>query len=82
MGDGLETRLTADLAARARHSRKPTTADAAEQTVIERTEWARRLDGELNQLHAQLAMIHQSRWIKLGRTVGLGRVGLTRRTEE
>jgi hypothetical protein len=46
--------------------------DDAEQTVVERTEWAQRLDAQLTQIHAQLAMIRQSRWIKLGRTVGLG----------
>lgn len=69
----IETRLTADLAARARHLVQTVQLlDAAEQTVIERTEWARRLEGELNQIQTQLAMIRQSRWIKLGRTVGLG----------
>lgn len=69
----LETRFTADLAARASQLAEAVRLlDAAEQTVVERTEWAQRLNRELNQLHAQLAMIRQSRWIKLGRTVGLG----------
>jgi SAM-dependent methyltransferase len=69
----LETRLTADLAARARHlTQTLELLDAAEQTVVERTEWAHRLEAELNQLQAQFAMLRQSRWIKLGRTVGLG----------
>ncbi len=69
----IETRLTADLAARAKQLAETVRLlDTAEQTVVERTEWAQRLDGELNQIRAQLAMIRQSRWIKLGRTVGLG----------
>lgn len=69
----IETRLTADLAARARHLAETNKLlDDAEQTVVERTEWAQRLDRELSQLQAQLAMIRQSRWIKLGRSVGLG----------
>jgi SAM-dependent methyltransferase len=69
----VETRLTADLAARAQQlAQTVNLLDAAEQTVVERTEWARRLDADLNQLQAQFAMLRQSRWIKLGRTVGLG----------
>jgi ubiquinone/menaquinone biosynthesis C-methylase UbiE len=68
-----ETRLTADLAARAELlSSTVRLLDAAEATVIQRTEWAQRLEVELAQLQAQIAMIRQSRWIKLGRTVGLG----------
>ncbi len=69
----VETRLTADLAARAQQlANTVQLLDAAEQTVVERTEWAQRLDRDLNQIQAQLGMIRQSRWIKLGRTVGLG----------
>jgi len=68
-----ETRLTADLVARAEHlSNTVRLLDAAEATVIERTEWAQRLEAELAQLQAKLAMIRQSRWVKLGRTIGLG----------
>ncbi len=69
----LETRLTADLAARAQQlTQTVQLLDEAEQTVVERTEWARRLETELTQLQAQFAMLRQSRWIKVGRTVGLG----------
>lgn len=69
----IETRLTADLAARAQQLADTVhLLDAAEQSVIERTQWAQRLDAELTQLRAQLAMIRESRWIKMGRTVGLG----------
>jgi ubiquinone/menaquinone biosynthesis C-methylase UbiE len=68
-----ETRLTADLAARAEHLASTVRLlDAAEATVVERTEWAQRLDTELAQLQAKLALIRQSRWVKLGRTIGLG----------
>lgn len=69
----LEARLTADLAARAAQlAQTVQLLDAAEQTVTERTQWAQRLDAELNQLRARLEMIRQSRWLKLGRTAGLG----------
>lgn len=69
----IETRLTADLAARAEHlAATVRLLDAAEATVVERTQWAQRLEAELAQLHALLAMIRESRWIKLGRTAGLG----------
>ncbi len=68
-----ETRLTADLAARAEHlASTARQLDAAEATVIERTEWAHRLQAELTERQTQLSMIRDSRWIKLGRTVGLG----------
>lgn len=46
--------------------------DRAETTVIERTEWARRLDTQLQETVAQLEMVRQSRWLKLGRQLGLG----------
>jgi SAM-dependent methyltransferase len=69
----IETRLTADLAARADLLADTVRLlDAAEQTVVERTQWAQRLDAELAQLRTQLAMIRESRWLKVGRTVGLG----------
>jgi SAM-dependent methyltransferase len=68
-----ETRLTADLAARAEHlAATVRLLDAAEATVIERTEWAQSLDAQLAQARAQLEMIRQSRWLKLGRAFGLG----------
>ncbi len=46
--------------------------DIAEATVIERTDWARRLDAQLQETTAQLEMVRQSRWLKLGRQLGLG----------
>jgi ubiquinone/menaquinone biosynthesis C-methylase UbiE len=68
-----ETRLTAELAARTEHlAATVRSLDAAEATVVERTEWAQRLDRQLAQLRAQLEMIRQSRWVKVGRTFGVG----------
>jgi len=68
-----ETRLTADLAARAEQvAATVRLLDAAEATVIERTRWAQGLDAQLQHLQTQLDLIRQSRWLKLGRSVGLG----------
>ena len=46
--------------------------DRAEATVIERTDWARRLDTQLQETIAQLELVRKSRWLKLGRQLGLG----------
>jgi septal ring factor EnvC (AmiA/AmiB activator) len=49
--------------------------DALHQTekeLAERTEWALRLDRESAELSRQLALYRESRWVKLGRKVGLG----------
>jgi SAM-dependent methyltransferase len=46
--------------------------DQAETTVVERTEWAQRLNVELEAERARMEMIRQSRWMKLGRTAGVG----------
>ncbi|MBZ5672945.1 MAG: methyltransferase domain-containing protein [Acidobacteriia bacterium] len=46
--------------------------DTAEATVVERTDWARRLDTQLRETAAQLEMVRQSRWLKLGRQLRLG----------
>ena len=68
-----ETRLTAEIQMIAAALTKSTTAH--EQTAKElqdRTAWAQRLDEEKRQLEEQLTMVRASRWIKLGRKVGLG----------
>ncbi|MEO8100386.1 MAG: methyltransferase domain-containing protein [Acidobacteriota bacterium] len=49
-----------------------TLLDTAEAAVVERTQWAQQLNAELEALRARMEMLRQSRWIKLGRTVGLG----------
>lgn len=46
--------------------------DTAEATVRERTVWAQTAEAARSQLAAQIEMIRASRWVKLGRTVGLG----------
>jgi SAM-dependent methyltransferase len=44
----------------------------AEKTVGERTRWAQRLNAEVEQLRRNLALLEASRWVRLGRSVGLG----------
>jgi ubiquinone/menaquinone biosynthesis C-methylase UbiE len=46
--------------------------DAAEASVRERTIWAQTAEAQRADLAAQLEMIRESRWVKMGRTVGLG----------
>lgn len=61
-----EKRLTTDIdQLRAR-------LQEAETTIEERTRWAQDLDAQLAALHNQLALVRDSRWIKLGRSVGVG----------
>jgi SAM-dependent methyltransferase len=68
-----ERRLTADLAARCNELAETVRLlDAAEATVVERTLWAQRAQASLDTLEAQLRMIRQSRWVRLGRAVGIG----------
>jgi SAM-dependent methyltransferase len=43
-----------------------------EKELEERTAWARRLEEEGRRLDAQLSLVRASRWVKLGRKVGLG----------
>jgi ubiquinone/menaquinone biosynthesis C-methylase UbiE len=68
-----ESRLTAELVAlRERFSETLRLLDQAENTVVQRTHWAQRLDEQVHQMEAQIALIQHSRWVKLGRKVGLG----------
>ncbi|HWQ55333.1 MAG TPA: methyltransferase domain-containing protein [Bryobacteraceae bacterium] len=46
--------------------------NTAESLVIERTNWALDLQGRVEHLEGILAMCRSSRWVKLGRRVGLG----------
>ena len=46
--------------------------DDAENRVKERTEWALKLDREVEALRAKLAMVESSRWVKLGKAIGVG----------
>jgi SAM-dependent methyltransferase len=68
-----EQRLTADLERRvAQLAETVRLLDLAETTVVERTDWARGLDVQLQETAAQLALVRQSRWLRLGRQLGLG----------
>ena len=44
----------------------------AEKTLDERTSWAQSLDAEVERLRGKLALLESSRWVRLGRRVGLG----------
>jgi len=44
----------------------------AEKTVEERTRWAQGLNAEVEQLRRKLTLLEASRWVRLGRRVGLG----------
>lgn len=46
--------------------------DRAEATVTERTEWGQRLQERVNAIEQVLAMVRESRWVKLGRAAGVG----------
>jgi ubiquinone/menaquinone biosynthesis C-methylase UbiE len=68
-----ERRLSADLASKCDELAQTVAfLDRAEATVTERTLWAQRVQARLDQLEPQLQMIRESRWVKLGRTLGLG----------
>ncbi len=50
--------------------------DEAEARVVERTEWAQALDARVQELEAALGMVQSSRWVRLGRKLGVGpRIG-------
>jgi SAM-dependent methyltransferase len=69
----LETRLTAEIDHRTQELALAVDAlHRTEKDLEERTAWAQRLNEEKRQLEAQLAMVRASRWLKLGRRIGLG----------
>jgi SAM-dependent methyltransferase len=68
-----ERRLSAELSAKCDELFEAVQfLERSEKTVVERTEWAQRTQAQVDQLQAELRMIRDSRWIKIGRTVGLG----------
>ena len=68
-----EAQLSAEIASRcAELAEAVRLLEKAENTVIERTRWAQDLNVRLDQLEAQFNMLRASRWIRLGRMVGLG----------
>jgi len=68
-----ERRLTGELAKKSDDLAEAVRLlDTAEATVVERTLWAQQLHKRLEHAEAQVRMIRESRWIKLGRRFGLG----------
>jgi 2-polyprenyl-3-methyl-5-hydroxy-6-metoxy-1,4-benzoquinol methylase len=68
-----ETRLTAEIQEIAKqHADVVAALEKSDAELQERTAWALRLEEEKRQLEEQLNMVRASRWIKLGRKVGLG----------
>jgi SAM-dependent methyltransferase len=68
-----ERRLGAELEEKARELAECVEhLHAAEHSVEERTAWALRVQADLEQAQQQLALFQASRWVKLGRMVGLG----------
>jgi chromosome segregation ATPase len=71
----LETRLTAEVARQTAELGKAVDAlHHTEKELEERTAWALRLQKETDALTQQLALVRASRWVKLGRKVGVGPV--------
>ena len=46
--------------------------ESAETTIVERTLWAQRTEKQREELAAKLGLIRASRWIRLGRSIGVG----------
>ena len=68
-----ETRLTAEIQQIAKQYAEVVAAlERSDAELQERTAWALRLEEEKRRLEEQLNMVRASRWIKLGRKVGLG----------
>jgi SAM-dependent methyltransferase len=68
-----ETRLNAEVKAQVEELERAVTAlHGVEKELEERTAWALRLQDESQNLGQQVAMFRASRWVKLGRRVGLG----------
>jgi ubiquinone biosynthesis O-methyltransferase len=68
-----ETRLTAEVRQQTDELSKAVAAlEQTEKELTERTEWAQQLDEEKRRLEDQLTLVRSSRWVKLGRKVGVG----------
>jgi len=64
-----ERRITAEMQTRALAVEA---LDRTEKELQERTAWAMQLREEARRLEGQLAMFRASRWVRLGRSLGLG----------
>ncbi len=68
-----ERRLTAELQAKCDELYQAVALlTRAESTVEERTRWGQQLQAQIQNYEAQLNMLRASRWLKLGRAVGVG----------
>lgn len=68
-----EQRLTADIAAhREKLQECVRLLDERQETIDERTRWAQTEAARREQLERQLAMVRDSRWVKLGRQLRVG----------
>lgn len=68
-----EARLAGELEARGRElSECARLLETAELTIEERTRWAQQVEAQREKLALQMNLIRSSRWIKLGRTFGVG----------
>jgi SAM-dependent methyltransferase len=69
----VEARLGAEIEERSRElARCVELLDKAEATVVERTQWAQAAQRENAELQNRLAMFETSRWLRVGRVMGLG----------
>ena len=69
----LETRLSAEVRQQTDELVKAVAAlEQTESELASRTEWAQQLDEERRRLEEQLTLVRSSRWVKLGRKVGVG----------
>ena len=69
----VETNLKADVAKQTADLISAVEAlHRTENELDERTAWARCLEAEAQNLQRQVTLFHESRWVKLGRKVGLG----------
>ena len=72
-GQAKETELLGELdASRAEYAKCLAVFQQAEVTIEERTMWAQSLQSEIGNLTAQLASIRASKWLRLGRSIGIG----------
>jgi SAM-dependent methyltransferase len=69
----VEKRLTESLEAKlAELAEAVRLLDAAEATVVERTVHGQQLQERVEELEAQIQSVRESRWVRMGRRVGLG----------
>ena len=73
LGEAAEARLAAEIADRVAELAKCVDLlHAAEKTIDERTGWAHNLQKEISALEERLTSAQGSKWLRLGRVLGLG----------